>query len=80
MLGPLTIVSLDQGKLYGKTMEPEQALWWQSAVSIDPETLNVEDAPASKVSRAGFWAAMQSWFKRFRGSFIAIPDRSLTRR
>ena len=80
MLGPLTIVSLDQGKLYGKSMKPEQALWWQSTASNDPETVEVEGAPENEVARTGFWAVMWSRLIRFRVGFIAVPGRGLTGR
>lgn len=60
MLGPLTIVSLDQGKLYGKSMNPDLALWWQSAVPIDADTATVEGAPVIEASRTGFLAAIWS--------------------
>jgi hypothetical protein len=78
MLGPLTIVSLEQGKLYGKSMKLEQALCWQSAASNDPETATVESARENEVARTGFWAVM--WFRliRFRVGFLALPRRGLT--
>lgn len=33
MLGPLTIMSLDQGRLYGKVRNPEELLWLESSTS-----------------------------------------------
>lgn len=50
MLGPLTIVSLDQGKLYGTSTKPEQALWWEAAAPDTelqtPEVASIEPRAA----------------------------------
>lgn len=76
MLGPLTIVSLDQGKLYGKSTQPEQTLWWQPAVENDIITADSASARGTALSRV--LTAMGLWIMRFRAGFTTISGRGLT--
>lgn len=76
MLGPLTIVSLDQGKLYGKSTQPEQTLWWQRAV--ESEAITADSAPARGTTHNGVLAAIGWRIMRFRAGFTTISGRGLT--
>ncbi|MCV9963492.1 hypothetical protein OIU34_16430 [Pararhizobium sp. BT-229] len=84
MLGPLSIVSLDQGKLYGNAATPEQVLWWTSAArNTDLEAAELTEMPTHTVERLKFLAAIDALLKRttrIRHNSIHIPERSLTRR